>query len=54
MDSKYQWPASGLTAREMEVLYEARLKSGTPITELLRLAVLSSYETEKNRREEGK
>jgi hypothetical protein len=43
MNSKYGWPASRITVREMAMLYEARLKLKKPITELLRLAVEDSY-----------
>jgi len=36
---RYQWPASALTDKEMEILYQWRGKTGTPICELLREAV---------------
>jgi len=34
---RYQWPASALTDKEMEILYQWRGKTGTPICELLGL-----------------
>jgi len=37
--SKYQWPASGLGVREMEILYDWKKRTGTPINELLRQAI---------------
>ena len=36
----YQWPASALGSREMGILYKMRQKTGKPITECLRLAVI--------------
>ena len=35
----YQWPASALTCREMEILADWRAKTGTPISELIRQAI---------------
>ena len=43
MNIKYPWPASRLTAREMSLLYRVRARRGTPINELLRLAVKKAY-----------
>lgn len=36
----YRWPASSLTDHEMEILYHWRKETGTPISELLRQAVI--------------
>lgn len=52
MHSKYPWPASRLTVREMSMLYEVRVKTKKPITELLRLAVEHLFNTKKNEGEE--
>ena len=35
----YQWPASSLTGREMEILAELRKKTGCSISELLRQSI---------------
>jgi len=35
----YQWPASALTDKEMEILYEWREKTGTPICQLLKQSI---------------
>ena len=35
----YPWPASRLTSEEMSILYLWRMKTGTPINELLRQCV---------------
>lgn len=37
--TKYQWPASRLTSREMAILASWRESTGLPITECLRQAV---------------
>lgn len=37
--SKYQWPASAIGVREMEILYNWKKRTGTPINELLRQAI---------------
>ena len=36
----YQWPASALTGKEMEILNDWRTRTGTPISHLLRQAIL--------------
>lgn len=36
---RYQWPASGLTAKEMGALYRWKQRTGTPINELIRQAI---------------
>ncbi len=43
MNESYPWPASQLTAKEMELLYEERKRNGKPITVLIREAVLKAY-----------
>ena len=35
----YPWPASRLTSEEMGILYGWRMRTGTPINELLRQCV---------------
>ena len=43
-DSKYQWPASALTADDMQLLHAVReSRPGTPITELIARAVRQEY-----------
>lgn len=46
--SKYQWPASKLTEREMELLFLARKSTGRSICELLKDAVHTAYNGAKN------
>ena len=41
--TKYPWPASGLTEKEMKILYEQKVRSSVPITELIREAVEAAY-----------
>ena len=36
----YRWPASSLTDHEMAILYRWRKKTGTPISELVRQAII--------------
>lgn len=36
----YRWPASALTENEMAILHYWRTKTGTPISELLKQAVI--------------
>ena len=43
MKKDYSWPASQLTDKEMELLYEERKRNGKPITVLIREAVLKTY-----------
>ena len=43
MKKDYSWPASKLTAKEMELLYEEKKRNGKPITVLIREAVLKTY-----------
>ena len=38
-DKQYPWPASRLTSKEMAILYLWRMKTGTPMNELLRQCV---------------
>ena len=46
--SKYQWPASKLTEKEMELLFLARESTGRSICELLKDAVHTAYDGVKN------
>lgn len=39
---RYCWPASALTEKEMQMLYEQKIKTGKPITVLIRDAVIRS------------
>jgi hypothetical protein len=39
-EKNYQWPASRLTGRDMAVLYRIREKTGIPISQLLKAAVV--------------
>ena len=52
MKKDYSWPASKLTAKEMELLYEERKRNGKPITVLIREAVLKTYSSSLLPREE--
>lgn len=36
----YQWPASSLTGNEMAILADWREKTGTPISQLLKQAII--------------
>ena len=38
--SKYQWPASQLSDKEMNILYQWRLKTKTPINYLLKQSII--------------
>ena len=40
----YQWPASALSANEMAILTEWREKTGTPINQLLKQAIVKCQE----------
>ena len=46
--NKYQWPASRLTEKEMELLFKAREATGQSICKLLKDAVHIAYERTKN------
>jgi len=39
---RYCWPASALTEEEMRLLYEEKVRTGKPITVLIRDAVIRS------------
>lgn len=41
----YPWPASALGSEEMKILFNARKRTGKPITECLRIAVWKLEET---------
>lgn len=51
MKSKYQWPASSLSDKEMSLLYQEKQRTKKSICELLRTAVLIAYEKLINERE---
>ena len=40
----YQWPASSLTGNEMAILADWREKTGTPISQLLKQAIVKCQE----------
>jgi len=40
----YQWPASSLTGHEMAILADWRDKTGTPISQLLKQAIVKCQE----------
>ena len=40
MINGYVWPASSITKKEMTILYRWREKTKTPITELIRQAIV--------------
>lgn len=40
MINGYVWPASGITSKEMAILYNWRKRTKTPITELIRQAIV--------------
>ena len=42
-DKKYPWPASGISEKEMEILYNMRQKTKTPITKLVKEAINKTY-----------
>jgi hypothetical protein len=39
MKSKYQWPASALSEKEMRALYNEKIRTQTPINKLIKMAV---------------
>ena len=41
--SKYQWPASGLTEKEMEILFKTKQETRESICRLLQKAVHIAY-----------
>ena len=43
---KYQWPASRLSEKEMNILFKARLALKKPITKLIVEAVYKTYKEE--------
>jgi len=43
MNESYPWPASKLTAKEMELLYEERKRSSKPICLLIKEAINKVY-----------
>ena len=43
---RYCWPASALTEEEMQMLYAKKIKTGRPITALIRDAVIRSLRQE--------
>ena len=45
--SKYQWPASSLTGKEMEILFKARQETRESICRLLQKAVHIAYGKER-------
>lgn len=50
----YPWPASALTSREMAILTNWREKTGKPITEVLRQAVVEmDIRYEQDKKNEG-
>ena len=40
---RYPWPASGLGTEEMKVLYDEKIQTRKPITELIREAIIERY-----------
>ncbi len=42
-DKKYPWPASAVTDKEMEVLYNMRQQTKTPISKLIKEAINKTY-----------
>jgi len=46
MTKKYQWPASALTRDDMEALFKEKIKTQTPINELIRMAVTQMLKKE--------
>lgn len=40
----YQWPASSLTGHEMAILADWREKTGTPISQLVKQAIVKCQE----------
>ena len=40
---KYPWPASAVSEKEMEILYNMRQKTNIPITKLIREAIRKTY-----------
>lgn len=51
MTGKYQWPASSLSDKEMSLLYKEKQKTKKSICELLRIAVVITYEKFNNEME---
>ena len=43
MKGKYPWPASLLDEGDMEILFQARQKTGIPMNRLIRRAVQKQY-----------
>ena len=48
MKKDYAWPASQLTAKEMELLFEERKQNGKPITLLIKEAIRKQYAKRKD------
>ena len=40
---KYPWPASAITEKEMQMLYNMRRQSKKPITKLIKEAINKTY-----------
>ena len=47
MKSKYQWPSSALSEKEMRALYKEKLKTQTPINQLIKKAINQMVKEEK-------
>ncbi len=50
---RYYWPADKITAEDMIVLYKIRLKTGTPINQLLKNAVRLLENAEAGKAQKG-
>jgi len=42
-DKRYPWPASAISEKEMEMLYNMRRQSKKPITKLIKEAIKKTY-----------
>ena len=51
MSKKYPWPASKIGKDEMRRLFEAKRRTGKPITLLVRDAVRKTFEGEEGKEE---
>ena len=45
MVSKYQWPSSALSEKEMQILFNEKQRTGKSINLLIKEAVLKTYHT---------
>ena len=47
MSLKYQWPSSALTEKEMRALHKEKIRTQTPINQLIKMAVKQMIKEER-------